>query len=379
MPRAGRAELFDAVTRPPLISIVVTNFNYAQFLARAIDSALHQTYRPLEVIVVDDGSTDESRSIIAAYGERIRPVLRENGGNAAAYNTGFAASRGDIVLFLDADDALYHDAASQVAASWTADTCKAQFYLDVVDADGHALGPRAPNMPFADDAVVKLLRTYSYYPSPPASGNAYGRAALERIMPVAEETWRIGIDGLLNAVVALHGRVASIHRPLGIWRHHDRNHSEASGAKLWKIRRDLLNEVNREAAVKQRAQALGWPIKRNLSLRIPGHCKGRLLSLKLAPERHPFGDDRIWRLILAGIVASWRFPHHSLAKRLSATLAFPLLAALPNLWLERQLDPIIVAHRRLAWLRSQLLPLVRRAASGPAEDPGWLNPPTESR
>jgi glycosyltransferase involved in cell wall biosynthesis len=371
--------VFDAMTRPKLISIVITNFNYERFLPDAIDSALRQTYSPLEVIVVDDGSTDGSREIIAQYGKQIRPVLRENGGNAAAYNSGFAASRGDIVLFLDSDDALYHDAARLLAASWTPDTCKAQFYLDVVDAEGRALGPRAPNVPFTERPVLPLLRTYGYYPSPPASGNAYSRAVLERIMPVAEGTWRMGIDGLLNAVVALHGRVTSIHRSLGIWRHHDRNHSEASGAELWKIRRDLLNEVNREAALKQYAAALGRPIRHELSLRIPGHCKGRLLSLKLAPELHPFADDRIWRLVLAGIVASWRFPHHSFMKRLSAVFIFPLLAVLPNLWVAQQLDPIIVAHRRYRWLRDQFLPRARRAANGPDEDPGWLNPPSEQR
>lgn len=366
-----------------LVSIVVTNFNYARFLPRAIDSALHQTYSRVEVIVVDDGSTDESRAIIAGYGERIRPVLRENGGNAAAYNTGFAESRGDIVLFLDSDDSLYHDAAAQVAAAWTADTSKAQFYLDVVDAEGRPLGQRAPNVPFAEDEILPLLLAYGYYPSPPASGNAYGRTALARIMPVSEDTWRMGIDGLLNAVVALYGRITSIHRPLGIYRHHDRNHSEASGAKLWKVRRDLLNEVNREAAVKHHAALLGRRVAHPLSLRIPGHCKGRLLSLKLAPELHPFPNDRLLGLVAAGIMASWRFPHHSLAKRIGSTLAFPLLAGLPSSWLERRLDPIIVAHRRLPWLRSQLLPHAAAAQgaapNSPAGERGWFNPPSNLR
>src|SRR5205085_8851297 len=110
--RPGPAHPPGSVTRRPLVSIVVTNYNYARYLERAVDSALRQTYRPLEVIVVDDGSTDESRTVIAGYGDRVRPVLRSNGGNAAAYNSGFAASRGDILLFLDADDALYPQAAA---------------------------------------------------------------------------------------------------------------------------------------------------------------------------------------------------------------------------------------------------------------------------
>jgi glycosyltransferase involved in cell wall biosynthesis len=63
----------------PLVSIVVNNFNYERFLREAIDSALAQTYAPVEVVVVDDGSTDSSRDIIASYGDRLIPVLKANG------------------------------------------------------------------------------------------------------------------------------------------------------------------------------------------------------------------------------------------------------------------------------------------------------------
>ena len=62
-----------------LVTILINNYNYGRFLRDAIDSALNQTYRNLEVIVVDDGSTDESREVIASYGDRIIPVLKENG------------------------------------------------------------------------------------------------------------------------------------------------------------------------------------------------------------------------------------------------------------------------------------------------------------
>ncbi len=88
----------------PLVSILINNYNYGQFLAEAIESALQQTYPHTEVVVVDDGSTDNSREIIATYGEAIVPVLKANGGQASAFNAGFAASQGDIICFLDADD-----------------------------------------------------------------------------------------------------------------------------------------------------------------------------------------------------------------------------------------------------------------------------------
>src|SRR5215469_16521569 len=92
----------------PRASIVVTNYNYGRFVARCIDSALAQSYPDTEVVVVDDASRDHSREIIRSYGKRVVPILLErNGGQGAAFNAGFRACRGDVVLFLDADDWLY--------------------------------------------------------------------------------------------------------------------------------------------------------------------------------------------------------------------------------------------------------------------------------
>ncbi len=96
-----------------LATIVIVNYNYARFVAAAIDSALEQSYDPVEVIVVDDGSTDGSRRIIASYGERIRSLFQDNGGQGAAYNAGWRAARGEFVLFLDSDDVLMKDAIAQ--------------------------------------------------------------------------------------------------------------------------------------------------------------------------------------------------------------------------------------------------------------------------
>jgi glycosyltransferase involved in cell wall biosynthesis len=86
------------------VSIIINNYNYGKFLSEAIDSALNQTYSHHEIIVVDDGSTDNSREIIEGYKDTVVPVLKDNGGQASAFNAGFAASKGDIICFLDSDD-----------------------------------------------------------------------------------------------------------------------------------------------------------------------------------------------------------------------------------------------------------------------------------
>ena len=97
----------------PLVSIIISSYNYARFLPEAIDSALNQSYPNTEVIVVDDGSTDGSPGILAGYSDRIHAILKENGGQASALNAGFQASRGSVVLFVDSDDRLLPGAVAE--------------------------------------------------------------------------------------------------------------------------------------------------------------------------------------------------------------------------------------------------------------------------
>ncbi|MGD9509363.1 MAG: glycosyltransferase family 2 protein [Geminicoccaceae bacterium] len=91
----------------PSVSCVVPVYNGAAFLEEALASALEQTRPPLEVILVDDGSTDATPEVAARLGSRIRYVRQENAGPAAARNCGIGLARGDLVSFLDADD-LWH-------------------------------------------------------------------------------------------------------------------------------------------------------------------------------------------------------------------------------------------------------------------------------
>src|SRR4051812_3217208 len=86
------------------VSVVIATYNHGRYLREAIDSALAQTHPPLEVIVVDDGSTDDTAEILQTYGGRIRAMRQANAGVAAARNAGLAAASGRYVGFLDSDD-----------------------------------------------------------------------------------------------------------------------------------------------------------------------------------------------------------------------------------------------------------------------------------
>src|SRR5262245_39908172 len=88
----------------PNVSVVIPSYNSAAYLPAAIDSVLAQTARDLEVIVVDDGSTDDTPDVVARYGPPVRGIRQANAGVAAARNRGIAEARGRYIAFLDADD-----------------------------------------------------------------------------------------------------------------------------------------------------------------------------------------------------------------------------------------------------------------------------------
>ncbi len=132
----------------PGVSIVIPCYNYAEFLPEAIDSALAQDYAKVEVIVVDDGSTDNTHEVVASYGYQIRYVYRDNGGLSAARNTGIKALRTPFVLFLDADDLLESNMVSacmdrfaQLPDDYAVVACKHRF----VDIEGEPLAHNPKN------------------------------------------------------------------------------------------------------------------------------------------------------------------------------------------------------------------------------------------
>ncbi len=88
----------------PAVSVVIPAYNAAWCVAKAIDSVLAQDFRDFELIVVDDGSTDDTASVLADYGDTIRVIRKPNGGMSSARNAGIAQARGEFVAFLDADD-----------------------------------------------------------------------------------------------------------------------------------------------------------------------------------------------------------------------------------------------------------------------------------
>ena len=178
-----------AATESVGVTVIINNYNYARFLPAAIDSALSQTYRPLEVVVVDDGSTDESPEIIRDYGDRIRPVFKPNGGQASAFNAGFAASSGEVICLLDADDFFFPEKAERSVSALLAHPEVGWVFHPVHREDSNGPGERVPSLPktlFVDIRDSALRGKLPGPPGPVTSGIVMSRDLMSRILPLAE-------------------------------------------------------------------------------------------------------------------------------------------------------------------------------------------------
>jgi glycosyltransferase involved in cell wall biosynthesis len=300
-----------------LVSIVIDNYNYARYLGAAIDSALAQTWRPLEVIVVDDGSTDDSWAVASRYGERIRAIRQANGGQGAAYNTGFAASRGEWVMFLDSDDLLDANAIARLMALADDDVAKVHGPLERVGPDGEPIGGVVPFVAHEGD-VTPIARHFRQYGSPPGSGNLFRRSAIAPYFPMEAEAWRRSADTIPILLAAFHGRVAGLESPMGSYRLHL---SKARGpGLLGNIDRSLagaLLQADRRRRLAQewgsRCTGLVWPEGWTA---LPWDWRLRALSFRLAREEHPYPGDSTVSISVGLADALARWPGYRLRDRL---------------------------------------------------------------
>lgn len=124
-----------------LVSVVIPNYNYAHYLRETIDSVLAQTYPNIEIIVVDDGSKDGSKEVLSSYGDKVRTIFQQNQGVSAARNNGVAASEGEFVAFLDADDAWLPTKVEKQVTRFREDPKLGLVHVgvDEIDADGRSL------------------------------------------------------------------------------------------------------------------------------------------------------------------------------------------------------------------------------------------------
>jgi Glycosyl transferase family 2 len=319
----------------PAVDIVVNNHDYGRYLGAAIDSALAQTYRDVRVIVVDDGSSDDSREVLRDYEGLVEAVLKENGGQASALNAGLARCRGEVVMFLDADDLLHPEAVERAVAALAADpsAVKVHMRMDVIDAAGRPTGaekppPRWP-MPSGDLRAAELAYPFDLAWLP-TSAYAFRRALLAPILPIPEAPYRIGADWHLVHVSTLLGPVAKVEQASCSYRVHGDNNYEP-----WRARLDL-DHVRAMIGYGQQTSADLLTVAAELGLPHParilsiGDLSRRMISLRLDPARHPVPGDTRLGLVRDSVGAVRRRGNASAAMRIAFPLWFAAMALAPR-------------------------------------------------
>lgn len=241
----------------PLVSIIINNYNYENFLENAIDSAIEQTYENIEIVVVDDGSTDYSPQIIAKYGTQIISIFKKNGGQSSSLNSGFQASSGEILCFLDADDMFCTNKVEQVVnllneLEWQNHQILLNNFLDTIDRQGDFIKIdlvneilSAPgewrflkelsgkslffvdkiNLLSTSEQVFQFAAKYRFIPylGVQTSGITITRSLAEKVFPLPQESIRISADVFLVKAASLNGKIYSTNYPLTKYRIHGNN------------------------------------------------------------------------------------------------------------------------------------------------------------
>jgi glycosyltransferase involved in cell wall biosynthesis len=223
IPRTDTSVLADELN--PLMSIVINNYNYGSFLRQAIESALAQTYPHIEIVVVDDGSTDDSCDVIRSFGSKIVPVLKANEGHGSTFNAGFTASHGEIVCFLDADDIFLPDKVSRVVKSWREHPTASLIYhlMQSVDIAQRPIGKIWPAGIWCGDIRQRVERSGGWWPCPTSSGLCAARSYLSCVLPMPLEPYRMCAESYITGLAPFFGPVVGIPEPLAMLRIHGKN------------------------------------------------------------------------------------------------------------------------------------------------------------
>lgn len=248
--------------RPPLVSILINNYNYGRFLAEAIKSTLQQTYPEIEVIVVDDGSTDNSLEVLDHNKDNVKVIRSSNAGQAAAINMGFAASQGSIIWLLDADDTFAPAKVSKITETFGKSPEASWIFHGltyVQSGTGEACHVDQPERteqcdfrPHARGGMLPCIHSST-------SGLSFRRNLFERIAPIPAEV-RIATDNYLKFAAMALAEGVLLREPLSILR--------IRGANAYTMRSD---ETERKAEMKiltARDLRQRWPFLTRLANRL---------------------------------------------------------------------------------------------------------------
>ena len=206
--------------RVPLVSVVIPLYNGERFIAETIRSVLAQTMLDLEVVVVDDGSTDGGGKVVQSFGEPVRYLFQENAGVAAARNAGIAAARGEFIAFLDADDVWVARKLERQLAEFRRDPGLGAVGCGLAVVDEHLRLIREQIPATADYEGLLLMRDDAGLTS---GSRILARAALLRDLGGFDAEMSTSADWDLALRILARAPVSVVPEPLVLYRQHGGN------------------------------------------------------------------------------------------------------------------------------------------------------------
>jgi len=209
----------------PACSVIIPTYNRKEYVRQAIDSVMLQTFTDYEIIVVDDGSTDDTEKALARYGAKIRYFRQKNQGESAARNYGLDIARGKYIAFLDDDDVwLPHKLERQVsylgAHPDTAMVCSGDI---AIDAEGQQIEQRSVDELNLSEGELSFETIF--YPCPITASTVLAKKSVLIQAGLFDESMKYGEDWDMWMRVALHGPIGYIPEPLVFFRVHRANQS----------------------------------------------------------------------------------------------------------------------------------------------------------
>jgi len=256
----------DATKAMLRCAVLVNNYNNAPYLRACLDSVFAQSVLPDEVIVADDGSTDESLEVVREYGDRVQLLARPHGRGSAIQNQAkamedaFRASTADVLFLLDGDDAFFPGKIEAYMAAFADDDVVfVQAPLVKIDREDRVLGYEYESARHQIDYLRHIYLEHElniYYPT---SAQAFRRHYLAQRFPLDVEDGKwIWPDARLALLAPHFGKVATLPQPYTYWRRHPQSHTVAKALPVYRLVRLNQDYFNRFCRATGRPRIRPW-------------------------------------------------------------------------------------------------------------------------
>ncbi len=311
--------VLEPLESEPLVSILTANYNYARYLPEAIESALGQTYRNIEIIVCDDGSSDDSCAVVRRYAaddQRVQLIEKENGGYPTAVNAAYERSRGRVICILDSDDVFKPTKVQEVLDALRDGSGLSCHRLEPVDEESAPIGPPLPQVLDSGWLGDVALERGGEGHFAPASGLSLRREVADVLFPLPLIFRRRGADGYIARASQFVTRVAASPAALTLYRIHGTNTTGLWSAdedslrgfiddnvKITAACRDFLRRVyDNDVAERLRDEERPsyWEARLGLRIVAPESPEAKGLTASGLKDKVPSSKRRIvWTVLLA--------------------------------------------------------------------------------